>query len=82
VVLQRLRHLRVGIGRQHGVGMQEQQRVSPAAPGTGVHLGGPATRRHPHSVGQWRGPRGGVVAAATVDHHQFHATRTQGLQCL
>ena len=73
-------HQGVGVVRQLGVGVQEEQHLRGAGRGTGVHLRGPAARCHQRQIGMLPRDLQRVVAVATVDHHNAHSALAKALQ--
>ncbi len=73
-------HQRIGVLRQRGIGVQEQQHIGRAGRGAGVHLGGSPARREQREVGMSPCHGQGVVLAAAVDHDEAHAASAKALQ--
>ena len=69
----RLQDGAVGLRRQGGVGVQEQQHAPPRGIGAGVHLRRAAARCPQDPVGPGHGQRGCAILAAAVDHDHLGA---------
>src|SRR5215470_190798 len=70
-------HDTVGVGRQGGVGVQEQEHIAGGFGGAGIHLQRAAARRGDDAVGAQPSALDGGVTAAAVDHDQLGAERAQ-----
>jgi hypothetical protein len=69
--------LKSEIFRQAGIGVQEQQDVSPRLARAGVHLRCAAARSGEHAIAQPGRERRGAVLAAAVDDDHLVAARAQ-----
>jgi hypothetical protein len=67
----------VGVGRQAGISVEEQQHVAARLLGAHVHLQRTPARCGNHAVGARPRARYGGIAAAAVDHDHLDAERAQ-----
>ena len=70
-------HEFIGIGRQAGVRVQENQHIPPGLSRARVHLRGAAARRDHDSVAKAGGELRGAIIAAAVDDEHFVAAPAQ-----
>ena len=79
---QTLKKQRIGVRRQAGVGVQEQQHTSLRRGGAGVHLARAPARRADDLVGICGGQGRRAVKAAAIDDDELGAARAQRCQRL
>ena len=63
----------VGVARQRAIGMQKKQYFAARSYSAGIHLHRAAARRAQDPVGERRGARGAIIAAAAIDYDHFSA---------
>ena len=74
---ERVEHDVIGVGRQPGVGVQEQQHIAGRLLGARIHLRRAPARRRDHTVGPQPRALDRGVAAAAIDHDDLDAERAQ-----
>lgn len=67
----------VGVRRQAGIRMQEEQHAAVCDARAGVHLRRAAARRGQHAIAKTLGQRGGAIVASAIDEDDFVAAPSE-----